>query len=488
MLKTDVMDAMEVVFNNAAANGEVIRIDKLTVDLGTIPAGNLETVFKARLVEELSKAIPGIKHTAKPADNTIVLSRRQSLIGAFKYFLLNGRLPWYSVAKQMREWESEITAAIGTSEWQELLIWLRESSKENPAIIERLIRQFSDSFISSFLGSAIEAGESGSPDSVYNDLSVFLSTIMPETADTIRYIVWKSYLNLILDAGSKQPGLRTILSVTTGNIAWTPAAMDILAKTNWANTVSGTMAEAVKELKKQHNAVKKTSEPTHIQNTRRKDIDKDEQPISAVKGKNAENIEAAKKAEYSPGTKKRAAELKKDNVVSNESRDEGSLSGRNCGIVLLNPFLPQYFKELGLLDANAFVNEEQQKRAVLLLHFVATGNNEAPEFDLTLQKILCGLPLSEPVPAVIELTEQEITESENLLKAITQHWKPLNNTSVLGLRTSFLLRDGELRATDTGWKLQVETQTIDILIGKLPWGYSTIRLPWMDKILSVEWY
>jgi hypothetical protein len=146
-----------------------------------------------------------------------------------------------------------------------------------------------------------------------------------------------------------------------------------------------------------------------------------------------------------------------------------------------------YFTELGIAEDNQFKDKELQQRAVLLLHYLAAGETEVAEFNLLMAKLLCGLDFSEPVPKSIELTEQEKEESANLLKAITRHWKPLNNTSAAGLRTSFFQREGTLKQTEAGWTLHVEQKTIDILMNQLPWGIGTIRLPWMKNILNVEW-
>ena len=48
-------------------------------------------------------------------------------------------------------------------------------------------------------------------------------------------------------------------------------------------------------------------------------------------------------------------------------------------------------------------------------------------------------------------------------------------------------RPGKLRRSGTGWHLTVEQQSIDILLGTLPWGLSEIRLPWLEYPLRVDW-
>jgi hypothetical protein len=35
--------------------------------------------------------------------------------------------------------------------------------------------------------------------------------------------------------------------------------------------------------------------------------------------------------------------------------------------------------------------------------------------------------------------------------------------------------------------LQVEAESFDMLLGKLPWGISTMKLPWMNKPIFTDW-
>ena len=74
-----------------------------------------------------------------------------------------------------------------------------------------------------------------------------------------------------------------------------------------------------------------------------------------------------------------------------------------------------------------------------------------------------------------------------MLQAVITHWKILKHTSISGLRESFLKRDGILRKKETGWLLQVERKTLDVLLDSIPWGFSTVLLPWNPQPLFVEW-
>ncbi len=156
----------------------------------------------------------------------------------------------------------------------------------------------------------------------------------------------------------------------------------------------------------------------------------------------------------------------------------------NAGLVLLHPFLPQFFGALGIAEENQLLRPE---RALCLLHFLATGQGIAPEYELMLAKILCNVPLEMPVEADVELTDKEQEEAGGLLTAVIDHWEALRNTSPDGLRGTFLLRSGKISLRGEDLLLQVEPQTWDILLEQLPWGISMIRLPWMDRMLWVEW-
>jgi len=157
----------------------------------------------------------------------------------------------------------------------------------------------------------------------------------------------------------------------------------------------------------------------------------------------------------------------------------------NAGLVLLHPFLPQFFDALGVSIGEEIV---QPERALGLLHYLTTGQIIAPEYELVLPKVICHVPLSTPVRADVEITENEIIEASALLDAVIKHWEVLQNTTPDGLRGTFLVRPGKLSLKEDGdWLLQVESRTFDVLLEHLPWGISMIQLPWMKHMLWVEW-
>ncbi len=179
------------------------------------------------------------------------------------------------------------------------------------------------------------------------------------------------------------------------------------------------------------------------------------------------------------------------NAMAREAPSAESLSEviaiDNAGLVLLSPYLPRLFSMLDLADDQAFAGPEAAARAALLLQALATGQAAAPEPALVLNKLLCGLPLDAPLPREITPTEAERTAIDGLLDAVIQHWRILGSTSPAGLRDTFLRRAGRLERRGDAWQLAVEPGPFDMLIDQLPWGYATLRHPWMERVIHVDW-
>ena len=168
--------------------------------------------------------------------------------------------------------------------------------------------------------------------------------------------------------------------------------------------------------------------------------------------------------------------------------EEGTkLYVNNAGLVLMHPFIPTFFMLIGLVKQGKFVDELARQRAVLLLQHLVYGTDEFEEHELVLNKILCGLPLEEPVPQKIILTEKETGTAAELFKIIFQRWDKAKNSSVEGFRNSFLKRAGSLLYLEEGWQLKVEQKGYDLILQTLPWTFGMVKFPWMEKAVFTEW-
>jgi Contractile injection system tape measure protein len=157
----------------------------------------------------------------------------------------------------------------------------------------------------------------------------------------------------------------------------------------------------------------------------------------------------------------------------------------NAGLILLAPFLSLLFERLELSDKAEL---KDQATAQALLHFLATGEEGPQEFQVPLAKVLTGWPLDKAISLPMSLADEMKIEAGLMLESVIGHWSMLKNTSVDGLRESFLQRPGKLSRTPRGeWLLQVEQRAFDMLLQQLPWSFSIIRLPWMKQVIRTEW-
>ncbi|KAA2239996.1 hypothetical protein F0L74_27850 [Chitinophaga agrisoli] len=159
----------------------------------------------------------------------------------------------------------------------------------------------------------------------------------------------------------------------------------------------------------------------------------------------------------------------------------------NAGLVVLHPFLATGFQHLGYTQGGQFTSQDAKYRAVHFLQYTVTGQENPPEHELVLNKVLCSIPLEEPVPLDIVLTDAEKQLATGLLNAVIQQWDKMKNTSIEGFRGSFLIRDGALHETEEAWHLRVETRGYDVIMQTMPWGLGMIKAAWMEKMLLTEW-
>lgn len=208
--------------------------------------------------------------------------------------------------------------------------------------------------------------------------------------------------------------------------------------------------------------------------------------ISHVDFKQVENKALIGKPTNPPEQPHKKEESKKDLKKLFDIKED-TIYIRNAGLVLFHPFLSTYFNRLGLMEKGKFVTEEAIIRGVHLLQFLVDGKEQHPEHELVLNKILCGMPVEKPLPAEVAFREQDKEISMELLSVMKERWEKVKNTSVDGLRASFLQRNGALTATEDSWNLRVEQRGYDVLLQTLPWSFGMIKASWMEKILYVEW-
>lgn len=169
------------------------------------------------------------------------------------------------------------------------------------------------------------------------------------------------------------------------------------------------------------------------------------------------------------------------------STDEEPIWVSNAGLALLSPFITELFQSCDFLDKGLFKSLEMSARAVNVLVHLAHGMEEVPEYQKLLPKLFCGILWETVLPEISPVSDLERSNAEELLKAVVNHWKALGNSSPEAVQEAFIRRPGKLIPGNPALLLEVEKKTQDILLKKLPWGFSMIKLRWMPSVLQVKW-
>ncbi|SRX54969.1 contractile injection system tape measure protein [Aequorivita sp. CIP111184] len=176
---------------------------------------------------------------------------------------------------------------------------------------------------------------------------------------------------------------------------------------------------------------------------------------------------------------------KKQKVVDFNFGEEGILI-KNAGFILLHPFLEMFFDKMDFLEEK-LIKPGKIDEAIHLLHYLATGKEQAYEHELIFEKFLCNVPIHQPISRNIVLSKERKMACEVLLESVLVHWKALKSNSTQILQNEFLQREGKLTVTNEKQTLYIQRKTQDILLDKLPWNIHLIKIPWKKKILFVEW-
>jgi hypothetical protein len=484
LLQHELRNGVDALFTAAFPADKIIRIDTLQLNLGVLNQQNFERDFKAQFLSELAKGLSAQKENLNFTGSAEELSNTQSLINAFIFFLEKGYLPWYQSATSMGDWETELLNNSTAQEYQNFFDRILVKHRNSERVIQRLVLQFSDKFLEELL---IKSGPGFNAlwELIYRDITLIVNSVVKSDPATIRQKIWQYIFQALPDKKGEDLSLQVLkqLAVYFGIKA---SEISGKKKVTIMESLEIAMAQgAFKEfvlflkLRDKHKPEDKADPGKN------KTLSKDDPAtVDGSINKNEEDSAIDGSSSSSKKTKPNSSQSKKDAAVI----DSDAIFVINSGTVILHPFLKPYFEDLGLWADKKFVSDDAHQRAVLLLHYLATGETKVAEFNLALQKVICGYPLDDTLPDSIILTKKEIAEAKNLLNAVISHWVPLKNTSIQGLRASFLQREGKLELRENGWLLTIEQKTLDILLGKLPWGISTIRLPWMKELLNVDWY
>ena len=467
------------------------RIKRLEFNLDPIDINNLEEDLVKNIETQIQQQlVPAIRHSAS-------LVSTQSQLERLRYFIQTGTVPWWSEPVSLQVLATDCDRLITTS--PDSVKHLLVESCQNEQYLKRIIYQFPNQILLK-LTHLLSASESNFIENYYSDLKILLIQIEALQAipsAQLRLEQWQG-LFLILLNHINQPidkvkfTRKMLLHIATRlnlNYAFLInsllEATQIIQRQNIQqpnSPLKSKLPVILSQIAKPLQTGNLSPEASLTQRLNQlQHYDADFQIGSEEKQSIQELTNDVKK------TKDKFNNSSLPPVSINTFSDLDELYINNSGLIILAPFLNRFFETIGLVSEQNFINSQLAERAVLILQYLVDGTTDIPESILSLNKVLCGLDLLEPIEAYLEITNQEQTESENILTAVIHHWSILKNTSIDGFRRAFLQRKGKLSQRDGSWLLQVERETYDILLDHIPWSISVIKLSWMDELIYVEW-
>ncbi|MDF2432441.1 MAG: hypothetical protein JWP44_2072, partial [Mucilaginibacter sp.] len=374
-----IAEIIDTVCSAYVSENESIKIDKLELDLGSFSRHTFDTEFRKvldiklqqELADKLSKIAPAKRQVSRQVSNTEILL----------YFLTNGTLPWF--ADETTIDIDEICQDVFLNQANTFGSFFY-SHRFKTNIWKRVLWQLNDRS---------------------KELVIGLSADIQKAKEV--------FINWVAKLSEKIPGLKS------DELQMVFSKINDLLIENASAIYSGFNNDKVlAQIFKAH--------------------------IDAILNKDRKlraeaNLEFINIVHTVPLNQETAIEVRQENKTYSvkeifaEAETENAVEKynvKNAGVVLLAPFLRSFFKELNLLDGDGWKNPESAHRAVHLLKFLSHGQTTMPEYSLVFEKILCSLPVDEPVPLHIVLEETEMEEGLSLLKAVITHWRALKNTSV----------------------------------------------------------
>jgi Contractile injection system tape measure protein len=473
VMERELYPKLELLLDQYSDENHVWKIENLKLELPPISKKN----WKAALVQHILKEIevylktnfPSLKEnqTLEINSENELISRKIQSKNLFFYFLKKGRLPENSGFKNVEDliFDLEINEPLVG---ELVLVFL-----ENPNELVRFISVFSEDF-----KNQIESRTVG----FSLDKKQFLKTVFGakpsvfsenEFENWVAFITWQFYF-----FKEKKASIATIKTVIEQFSLqhWDLKQKDFLIFKAFLNPESKSTRKETSVFENEILTFWEMILNEIVLGNKSEDIlEKNETKVPTSEIENLEeetNIETQNQFQD----------------ATFNSKTENTIYIENAGLVLFHPFLKSLFEQLQFTKKDVWTSKSNQHKAILLTQFIITGETKIGENELVLNKILCGLPIENVVNTKLKLTNNEIKKCESLLQAVIEHWKNLGDTSITGLRETFLQRKGKITiGGNEKLELWVEQTAIDVLLDRLPWGIKMVKTPWMKDFLECYW-
>jgi hypothetical protein len=443
-LQIQIAEVIDKVCSKHIAKDEWLQIDTLEIDLGHcsphLLSQNFAQLFLAQFEKEFTKKI----HTFTPQQRET--SKQHSQLDLFRYFILHGSLPW---------WQDDVLVDLDTV--------IQQLHSLAPEQFRVLLYQYQE-IQSVWIRMALQL----------SDQSKRLAISLIQELSEVEILLSHWVETFITDDIRFSEPAKT-MAIARGLVLH--HAPQLINNENKTTVIFQIIADMIRSI---------------APDTSEKRIETAQHSFNALQSFGVDNTTK----EALSSIPSRSLTVDAEQPIQNSNTDlparadtkiEQRYVVHHSGVILLAPFLKQFFTACQLLNGREWKHKEAQYQAIHLLKYLSAGSKKTPEYSLLLEKLLCGIAIEEPIPLDVGLQEYQLQEAQALLTSVIEHWKVLKNTSIDGLRETFLKRDGLITVKDNGWLLQVERKTLDVLLDSIPWGYSSIVLPWNSYLIHVEW-
>ncbi|GEN77692.1 contractile injection system tape measure protein [Chryseobacterium hagamense] len=441
--------------------GQTLQIPKLDLDL-EVKNSALNTELKNTIIqhfkEELSAiAEPVLNEEQEPENSTAaqLVGSTEKMIRTLIYFLEYGSLPWWNPDKRGIDFLDP--AVFDTLISADRFLQMMKPALQKQIVRDRLIHQLPDVQIAQLCRVLVKDQKT--------DISPEPETIRLIPALTLpdRTMVWQLILHSV--SAYTAPSSDKFREYLIRQIVKAITAGTLQAETIRKNlkTIMQVFPFLKKEeVEKEITEILKISQPDPTENAK---------PFS----------ETIHQEELSFFEKPASEESIHEEAVP----DDGQYVA-HAGLILIHPFIKPFFEHCGILDPKTRQLLDPELGAHLL-HYLATGKTNAPEYEMVFEKFLCNIPAHQPISRHVKLSRKHKTEAKNVIESVRHNWSPMKNSSAALLQNEFFQRPGKLVVTDYDYTLTVERKTQDILLDRLAWGIGLVKLPWKEKFMYVNW-
>lgn len=434
-----------------------LNLDVKSSSLNIELKDKIAQLFKEEL-SEITKPFENLdSHSEMDTEDDVkayLINNQEKMAQTFTYFLEKGNMPWWNSDKKSINFlePSVFNVLILVNTFQKKII----SILSKPNVQDRIINQLSDEQITQLCLSVLENSE------FEINLKAETIRLISKLNSTERVLIWRLILRIIS---------KFLKSFSTSNI-----------EEYLLQQIIKIEAVHLSQIKSKHQNWKIITEvfPFIKENAIFDHIKNDPIENNTTDTDNVINrIENTR-------TSTETTDQENDIPVYEDLKMEDGRYIQNAGLILIHPFLKTFFEHCNLIHPKTQELIDPELCAHLL-HYIATGRINAPEYEMTFEKFLCNIPLEQPINRHIKLSRKHKTQAKNVIESVQHNWTPMKKSSIALLQNEFFQRSGKLVITDHDHTLTVERKTQDILLDKLAWGISLVKLPWQKKFIFVNW-